>query len=168
MSRHAVQKWQIELNPSFALGHLVHGMALYAGRAADAVPSLERGLGLNRFDPQNFVWSNILALACLFGDDAERALKFASMSLQVRPTWRPAMRPAMRTAAAACAAMGRDKQAAQWARKWSGTPGLSADELGPLWRCDPAWTRRFIGPGVSQRQPRQRSAQEIAKPEGVG
>lgn len=130
----------IELNPSFALGHLVHGMAgLYAGRAADAVQSLERGLRLNRFDPQNFVWSNILALAYLFGGDAERALKFATISLQVRPTWRPAMR----TASAACAALGRDEQAAQWARQWAGTPALSADALGPLWRCNPAWTQRM-------------------------
>jgi TolB-like protein len=130
----------IGLNPSFALGHLVHGMAaLYAGRAAYAVKSLERGLGLNRFDPQNFVWSNLLALGCLFCDDSERALKFASMALQVRPTWRPAMR----TAAAACAAMGRGEQAVQWARKWSATPALSADALGPLWRCNPAWTRRM-------------------------
>jgi len=130
----------IELNPSFALGHLVHGMAvLYAGRAADAVQSLERGLRLNRFDPQNSVWSNVLALAYLFGDDAERALKFATVSLQVRPTWRPAMR----TAAAACVALGRDEQAAQWARRWHGTPTLSADALGPLWRCNPAWTQRI-------------------------
>jgi hypothetical protein len=85
------------------------------------------------------VWSNILALACLFGDDAERALKFATMSLQVRPTWRPAMR----TAAAACAALGRDEQAAQWTRQWAGTPAQSADALGPLWRCNPVWTQRM-------------------------
>lgn len=130
----------IELNPSFALGHLVHGMAaLFAGRAADAVQSLERGLRLNRYDPQNFVWSNILALAYLFGDDAERALKSATVSLQVRPTWRSAMR----TAAAACAALGRHEQAAQWTRRWAETSALSADALGPLWRCNPAWAQRM-------------------------
>lgn len=128
----------IELNPSFALGHLVRGMAaLYAGHAADAVQSLERGLRLNRYDPQNFVWSNILALAYLFRDDAERALKYATISLQVRPTWWPAMR----TAAAACAVLQRGEQAAQWARRWAETPAPSADALGPLWRHNPVWAR---------------------------
>lgn len=130
----------IELNPCFALGHLVHGMALlYAGRAADAVPSLECGLRLNRFDPQNFVWRNVLALAYLFAGDAPRALAFATTSLQVRPTWGPAMR----TAAAACAALGRREQAAQWARQRDEAPAVSTDALGPLWRCNPAWALRM-------------------------
>lgn len=84
-------------------------------------------------------WHNILALAYLFGDDLVRALKFATVSLQVRPTWRPAIR----TAAAACAALGRDDQALQWARQWETTPALSADALAPLWRCNPAWAQRI-------------------------
>ena len=130
----------IELNPSFALGHLVRGMAsAYAGRAGDAVRSMERGLQLNRYDPQNFVWSNILALAHLFDDDAVNALKCATASLQVRPTWRSAMR----TAAAACAALGQDGQAAHWRRRWAETPAGSGDTLGPLWRGNPAWARRM-------------------------
>lgn len=130
----------IELNPSFALGHLVHGMArLFAGQAAEAVQSLESGLRLNRFDPQNFVWSNLLALSYLFLDDGAGALKHATVSLQVRPTWRPAMR----TAAAACAMLGRAEPAARWARQWAASPALAADALGPLWRCNPAWTQRI-------------------------
>lgn len=130
----------IELNPSFALGHLVQGMAmLFAGRTGDAVQSLECGLRLNRFDPQNFVWTNILGLAYLFADDARGALSSATVSLQVRPTWRPAMR----TAAAACAALGLDEQSAEWARRWAQTPPLAADALAPLWRCNPAWALRM-------------------------
>lgn len=130
----------IELNPSFALGHLVHGMAaLFAGRPGDAVLSLARGLRLNRYDPQNFVWCNILALACLFGDDPERALHYATISLQVRPTWRSAMR----TAAAASVALGRNEEAARWVRRWAETPATSGDALGPLWRCHPEWRERM-------------------------
>ncbi len=130
----------IELIPGFALGHLVHGMAnLFAGRARDAARSLERGLQLNRFDPQNFVWCNLLALAALFGDDAEQALRHATVSLQIRPSWRPAMR----TATAACAALGYGEQAAQWRRRWAGTPAVAADALQPLWRCNPAWRQRM-------------------------
>jgi TolB-like protein len=129
----------IDLNPSFALGHLVRGMAaLFAGRAGDAVLSLEQGLRLNRYDPQNFVWSDVLALACLFSGHAEQALHHATMSLQVRPTWRPAMR----TAAAACAALGDGEQAQRWSRCWAQTPALAADALQPLWRCHPAWARQ--------------------------
>lgn len=128
----------IELNPSFALGHLVHGMAaLYAGRSADAAQSLERGLGLNRYDPQNFVWNNVLSLAYLFGGDAERALTCAQRALQVRPTWRPGIR----SAAAACAAKGNHVEAARFARRWAEAPALSADALGPLWRCNPQWAQ---------------------------
>ncbi len=130
----------IDLNPSFALGHLVHGMAsLCAGNAGGAVQSLERGLHLNRYDPQNFVWCDILALAYLFSEDAEHALHYATASLQVRPTWRPAMR----TAAAACAALGNNELAERWRQRWAQTPALAADALQPLWRCNPAWARRL-------------------------
>ena len=126
----------IELSPSFALGHLVHGMAaLYAGDARLAVRSLEHGLRLNRYDPQNFVWYNVLALAFLFSGDAENAAARAVAALQIRPTWRPAMR----TAAAALAASGRAEAAAQWRRRESETPSASSDALQPLWRCNPRW-----------------------------
>jgi TolB-like protein len=126
----------VELSPSFALGHLAHGMAaLFSGNASLAVQSLERGLMLNRYDPQNFVWYNVLALAYLFEGNAEAALQRAIVALKIRPAWRPAMR----SSAAASAAMGHGEAAAQWLRQWSEVPATSADALQPLWRCNPHW-----------------------------
>jgi TolB-like protein len=130
----------IELSPSFALGHLVRGMAaLFAGQAADAVRSLENGLKLNRYDPQNFVWYTLLALAMLFGGRPEDALERAVAALKVRPKWRPALR----VAAAASAASGRAESAVDWFQRWSQAPAESADALQPLWRNNPQWGRQF-------------------------
>jgi TolB-like protein len=130
----------VELSPSFALGHLVHGMAaLYSGNASLAVQSLQRGLLLNRYDPQNFVWYNVLALAFLFEGNAEAALQGAIAALKIRPAWRPAMR----SSAAASAALGRGEAAAQWLRQWLEVPATSADALQPLWRCNPGWAQEM-------------------------
>lgn len=130
----------IELSPSFALGHLVHGMAaLFAGEAVLAARSLDQGLKLNRYDPQNFVWYTLLALALLFDGRSEAALEHAVAALEVRPTWRPALR----VAAAASAALGRDAAAADWLRQWSQMPTEPTDALQPLWRGNPHWTERI-------------------------
>jgi tetratricopeptide (TPR) repeat protein len=78
----------IEIGPSFALGHLGLGMALlFSGRAAEAIGPLEHGLRLSPYDPQNFVWFNMLALGRLFAGRAEEALEAAIRALQVRPDW---------------------------------------------------------------------------------
>ena len=78
----------IDISPSFALGHCVLGMALlFNGRASEAIAPLEYGLRLSPYDPQNFVWFNILALARLFSGRAEAALEAAARALQVRPNW---------------------------------------------------------------------------------
>lgn len=130
----------IELSPSFALGHLVHGMAaLFAGQAPRAARSLEQGLRLNRYDPQNFVWYTLLALALLFDDQPKAALEHAVAALKVRPTWRPALR----VAAAASAAMGDDAAAADWLRQWSQMPAGPSDALQPLWRRSPHWAQHI-------------------------
>lgn len=130
----------IELSPSFALGHLVHGMAaLYGGQAARAAASLGHGLRLNRYDPQNFVWYTLLALAQLFDERPEAALEHAMAALKVRPTWRPALR----VAAAASVALGRNAAAADWWRQWSQLPAAPTDALQPLWRHNPHWTQRI-------------------------
>jgi TolB-like protein len=129
----------VELSPSFALGHLVRGMAaLYAGQAARAARSLEQGLKLNRFDPQNFVWYTLLALAWLFDGRPDDALEHAVAALKVRPTWRPALR----VAAAASAASGHAAAAADWLRQWSQMPAVTTDALQPLWRSNPQWVQR--------------------------
>lgn len=126
----------IELSPSFALGHLVHGMAsLFSGSAGEAVVSLERGLRLNRYDPQNFIWYNVLALAYLFTDQAEEALRRAVAALKIRPTWRSSMQ----TAAACCAAIGNADAARHWLHQVASLPGTPGDELQPLWRSNPLW-----------------------------
>lgn len=126
----------VELSQCFALGHLVHGMAaLYSGNAGAAVQSLTQGLMLNRCDPQNFVWYNVLALALLFDGHAKEALECAIAALKVRPAWYPAMR----SAAAASAALGRGEAAAWWSRQWSDMPAASVDALQPLWRANPHW-----------------------------
>ena len=129
----------IELSPSFALGHLVHGMAaLFAGQAPGAARSLAHGLELNRYDPQNFVWYTLLALALLFDERPEDALEHAIAALKVRPTWRPALR----VAAAASAASGHAAAATDWLRQWSQMPAGSADALQPLWRGNPKLVQR--------------------------
>jgi tetratricopeptide (TPR) repeat protein len=129
----------VELSPSFALGYLVHGMAaLFSGDAGGAVQWLERGLKLNRYDPQNFVWYTVLALAFLFDGKGEDALQRAIAALKVRPAWRAAMR----TAAAANSALGCGAAAASWLQLWSRTPATSADALQPLWRCNPQWVEK--------------------------
>lgn len=130
----------IELSPSFALGRLVHGMAaLYSGQAARAAQSLQQGLRLNRYDPQNFVWYTLLALALLFDGQPEAALEHAVAALKVRPTWRPAMR----VAAAACASAANKEAAAAWIRQWSQMPAGLSDALQPLWRGNPDWVERI-------------------------
>jgi TolB-like protein len=129
----------IELSPSFALGHLVRGMAaLFAGQAAGAARSLEHGLELNRYDPQNFVWYTLLALALLFDKRPESALEHAVAALKVRPTWRLALR----VAAAASAASGRAADASDWLRQWSQMPAGADNVLQPLWRHNPGWAQR--------------------------
>ena len=79
----------LEISPSFALGYLVLGMArLFNGQASEAVAPLEYGLRLSPFDPQNFVWFNVLAMAHLFGGESQRALDCAIRALKIRPAWR--------------------------------------------------------------------------------
>jgi TolB-like protein/Flp pilus assembly protein TadD len=84
----AAQK-ALALSPSFALAHLALGITrLFSGAASAAVEPLERGLYLNPYDPQNFVWLNTLALAQLFAKRADIARDAALKSLQIRPMWR--------------------------------------------------------------------------------
>ena len=98
----------IALSPSFALGHLVLGMAhLFSGKPKSAIEPLEHGLRLSPFDPQNFVWFQVLALAHYFGGEREVALRAAMRALQVRPSWRPTLE----IAALCCAALDRVEEA---------------------------------------------------------
>ena len=60
---------------------------LFSGRALEATAPLEQGLRLSPYDPQNFVWLNVLALAHLFAGQHESALDAAVRAQQVRPNW---------------------------------------------------------------------------------
>ena len=76
----------ITLSPSFALAHLVRGMAtLYLGKAEEAKAALQHGLRLSSHGPHNFVWFDLLALAALFTGEIERAVEAATQALKIRP-----------------------------------------------------------------------------------
>jgi TolB-like protein len=119
----------IEISPSFALGHLVLGMGrLFRGTAGEAVSPLERGLTLNPYDPQNFVWYNLLALAHLFAGRADEALAAAIKSRKVRPAWRPIYA----TLACCYAALDRLQEAAPCIEQMRQLEEPSGDALGPF------------------------------------
>ncbi|HLS57235.1 MAG TPA: winged helix-turn-helix domain-containing protein [Zeimonas sp.] len=126
----------IESSPSFALGHLVLGMArAFSGDAAAAIGPLERGLRLNPHDPQNFVWHNILAWAHFFAGSKEMALACATNAMKIRPGWRPALE----TAACCRIALGQHDAARSQIEQARPLPMLVGDVLAPLRRRNPGW-----------------------------
>lgn len=130
----------VELSPSFALGHLVLGMArLYGGTPAEAIAPLERGLRLNRYDPQNFVWGNLLALAHLFAGDAEQARASATRAVKLRPDWRPTLE----TLACCHAALGDLRAARACVDQLARLERPPGDALGPLWRRHRGWAEKL-------------------------
>lgn len=130
----------IEISPSFALGHLVLGMAeLFRGNVSGAIASLEHGLMLNANDPQNFVWLNFLALAHLFAGDGTNALAAAVKAQKVRPAWRPAQE----TLACCYAAAGRLAEARSSRALMSEMENASGDALEPLRQRNPHWQERL-------------------------
>jgi TolB-like protein len=135
----------VEANPSFALGHLVLGMArVFSGDAQGARAALENGLALNPHDPQNVVWLNLLAHACLFAGDAVAGRDAAIRALKVRPDWRPSFETL-----ACCEAAAGDVPAAQrCAVQWRALPAPSGDALAPMRRNNPEWAallEAFLG-----------------------
>lgn len=130
----------IELSPSFALGHLVLGMGqLFRGRAQEAAASLERGLTLNRYDPQNFVWYNLLAQARLFSGKLDEALAAAVKARKVRPGWRPILE----TLACCFVALGLLKEARSCVEQMHQLEVPPGDALGPLRLRNPQWVEEF-------------------------
>jgi TolB-like protein len=130
----------VELCPSFALGHLVLGLGhLFSGDAAAAIEPFERGLQLNPYDPQNFVWCNLLALAYLFDRQTDAALQCAEKTLKSRPTWGPAME----TVACCCVALGRREMARQCMKQMMRLERSSGDVLALLKRRNPHWRQQM-------------------------
>jgi TolB-like protein/DNA-binding winged helix-turn-helix (wHTH) protein len=134
----------IQLSPSFALGHLVLGLArLYNGQALDAIAPLEHGLVLNPSDPQNFVWLGLLAWAQLFSGQADAALINANRALTLRPTWRGTF-----SALACCnVALDRMDEAHRCVVRMDelGMPGAGGDASPRgLGRLNPAWNEKIV------------------------
>jgi len=131
----------IELAPSFALGHLSLGMAhLFSGNASEAVAPLERGLRLNPYDPQNFVWFNLLALAQLFSGHPDRALDSALKAQKVRPAWRPTFE----TLASCYVALGHREKARRTVMGMAKLDKPAGDALAPLLATNPGWREQRL------------------------
>jgi TolB-like protein/Tfp pilus assembly protein PilF len=126
----------VEISPSFALGHLVLGMArLYQGHAREAIAPLEHGLTLNPYDPQNFSWYNLLAVAQLFAEQADQALASAVKALKVRP----ALRPTLETLTCCYVALDRLDDARRCAEQMQNLERPASDILAPLKLRNPRW-----------------------------
>jgi tetratricopeptide (TPR) repeat protein len=130
----------VKISPSFALGHLVLGMArLFAGSAAEAITPLEYGLRLSPYDPQNFVWYNILALSHLFTGQPSRARDIAGKALQVRPAWRTTLE----TLVACHAALNEWDRARDCLREIQKLEPMPGDVLAPMRTRNPAWAAQL-------------------------
>jgi TolB-like protein len=130
----------VEASASFALGHLVHGMALlFSGAAEAAIKPFERGLELSPHDPQNFIWLNLLALARTFSGDAVGGLDASQQVVKVRPDWRPGFE----TLAYCQALTGRREEARSSALHLRGLHDAPGDALGPIRAKNPAWMGRI-------------------------
>jgi tetratricopeptide (TPR) repeat protein len=130
----------IEISPSFALGHLVLGMALlFSGRASEAIAPLEYGLRLSPYDPQNFVWFNLLALARLFSGRPEAGLEAAARALQVRPNWWTSLEVLL----CCYAALGKWDEARRCAQQMARIIKQPGDVLAPLKAHNPAWAAQM-------------------------
>jgi TolB-like protein len=130
----------IELGPSFALGHLVLGMArLFAGDAVGAVGPLAHGLRLNPHDPQNAVWFTLLMLAQFFSSDVEEAVETGRAALKARPNWPPALR----VLACCHAALGHGPEARRLAFLAADLPETAGDALGPFREGNRDWVARL-------------------------
>ena len=130
----------IEISPSFALGHLVLGMALlFSGRASEAIAPLEYGLRLSPYDPQNFVWFNLLALARLFSGRAEAGREAAARALQIRPNWWTSLEVLI----CCYAALGKWDEARRCVQQMAIVIKQPGDVLAPLKSHNPAWAEQM-------------------------
>ena len=131
----------IEISPSFALGHLVLGMGhLFRGSASEAVSPLKHGLTLNPYDPQNFVWLNLLALAYLFTGQASDALSAAIKARKIRPLWRP-IHETLVCCYVSLRKLPEARSSLQEMREMENPPG---DALQPLRSRSPLWAETIV------------------------
>src|SRR6185312_12670795 len=130
----------IESSASFALDHLVLGMALlFSGNAGPASAALERGLELSPHDPQNFIWLNLLALARALSGDAAAGLDTAEQVVKVRPDWRPGFE----TLAYCEAMLGKQDDARRSALHLTALDQVPGDALAPVRANQPTWASQI-------------------------
>jgi adenylate cyclase len=129
----------VALSPSFALGYLILGGAhLNAGRAKEAVEPLEHGLKLSPYDPQNFSWLFLLALAYYFAGDPQQGLSTARRALSLRPHWHSALKLVL----ICCAALGDMQQARSVVSELQASdPG--GDLIQSVAKFNPAWAKEI-------------------------
>ena len=122
------------------MGHLVLGIGLlFSGRAPEAIAPLENGLRLSPYDPQNFIWFNMLALARLFSGRAEAGLEAAARALQVRPNWWTSLQVLV----CCYAALGKWDEARRCAHQMDSATKQPGDALEPLKAHNPDWTEQM-------------------------
>jgi TolB-like protein len=130
----------IELSPSFALAHLVRGMAtLYLGKIEQAKSALEHGLRLSAHDPHNFVWLDLLALAHLFAGDTKRAVESATQALKIRP----ASQLTLHVMGLCHAAAGQRDESRQCLAAAQQTSAHPVAILAPLRARNPHWSEKI-------------------------
>jgi tetratricopeptide (TPR) repeat protein len=130
----------IDLNPSFALGHLVLGMArLFDGDASRAVAPLRHGLTLNPNDPQNVAWHILLAYAELLSDMLDKALESANRALALRPVFGPTFE----VLCCCTMALGRRDEARRWAERLKEVDGPEGHFIEPIRVSQPEYDKRI-------------------------
>lgn len=130
----------IDLNPSFALGHLVLGMArLFNRDAGRAVAPLRYGLMLSPNDPQNVAWYILLAYAELLSDLLDSALESANRALALRP----AFGPTFEVLCCCTMALGRREDARRWAERMKEIDGPEGHFIAPIRVGQPEYDERI-------------------------
>jgi TolB-like protein len=130
----------IDLNPSFALGHLVLGMArLFDGDASRAVAPLRYGLTLNPHDPQNVTWHILLAYAELLSDMPDKAIESANRALALRPVFGPTFE----VPCCCTMALGRRDDAHRWSKRLKEVDGPEGHFIDPLRASQPEYAKRI-------------------------
>lgn len=104
-------------------------------RAAQALEPLEYGLRLNPYDPQNFHWWRILALARLLCGESDRALEATLRALDLRPSWRLSLE----TAVLCYAALEQWKEAAECIAELRLSAPVKSDPVAILGLRHPQW-----------------------------
>jgi tetratricopeptide (TPR) repeat protein len=130
----------VEISPSFALGYFVLGVSrLFSGDPAAASAAFERGLRLNPYDPQNFVWTYLLALSFYFAGQTDKALQAAIRASGIRPGWPPGIE-----ALALCyITLGRMDDARACVKQLRELEKPKRDIIAPLKRRNPQWTEKM-------------------------